>query len=418
MEASIDPLFRVLTEGQAERLFNEAFASWFQAVLAKPPEGVRRSLRRASRGSRPGDVDEDGPTERLRRAGFALTEWRDFREPWTREPFDRAGAITRLIELVHELADLSREPSYAGDNLFVDTEPVRRLSRDLRRMATPASDDDLDELESLLVELRRNRDVKRARKGSGPTYAKGVTRAQVLDARDRLMQALDEFQFRADADLSALLHEELMACVDMYEAVEGARRRAGLPRPAGSRARSRRSTTPRSAVTSRVASGGSSSTSSRIPIRCRRNSCCCWPPTIRPRRAGSDVTPVAGKLFIVGDPKQSIYRFRRADVDVYRRVCELLVERGATRVELRRSFRSVPNIQHLVNAAFEPVMDGDRRHPSGTIRGARAVARRVIQGSRRSSSCPSRHRTASGSSPPAKSSAVFRTRSARTSTGW
>jgi ATP-dependent exoDNAse (exonuclease V) beta subunit len=72
------------------------------------------------------------------------------------------------------------------------------------------------------------------------------------------------------------------------------------------------------------------------------------------------VTPVAGKLFIVGDPKQSIYRFRRADVEIYRRVCEMLADRGATRVELTRSFRSTPNIQKLVNAAFEPVMDGDR----------------------------------------------------------
>src|SRR5678815_1896004 len=131
--------------------------------------------------------------DRLRRAGFALAEWRDFREPWTREPFDRVGAITRMIELVHELANLSKSPSYAGDNLYVDTEPVRRLSRDLRRAEAPQSDEDFDELESLLVELRRNRDVKRARKGSGPTYAKGVTRAQVLDARDRLMVALDDF---------------------------------------------------------------------------------------------------------------------------------------------------------------------------------------------------------------------------------
>ena len=124
----------MLTEGQAERLFSEAFSTWFQEVLAAPPEGVRRSIRRASRNSRPGDVDEDGPTERLRRAGFSLTEWRDFREPWTREPFDRAGSIASLIELVHELADLSKSPSYAGDNLFVDTELLdgaRRLQINL-----------------------------------------------------------------------------------------------------------------------------------------------------------------------------------------------------------------------------------------------------------------------------------------------
>ena len=36
------------------------------------------------------------------------------------------------------------------------------------------------------------------------------------------------------------------------------------------------------------------------------------------------VRPVPGKLFIVGDPKQAIYRFRRADVGIYREVCERL----------------------------------------------------------------------------------------------
>jgi len=358
VEASIDPLFRVLTEGQAERLFSEAFASWFQTVLASPPEGVRRSLRRASRGSRHGDIDEDGPTERLRSAGFRLTEWRDFREPWTREPFDRAGAIMRLMDLVHELADLSQKPSYAGDNLFVDTAPVRRLSTDLRRRPAPESDEDLDELESLFVELRRNRDVKRARKGSGPTYAKGVTRAQVLDARDRLMQALDEFQLRADADLSALLHEELMACVDMYEALkarEGAldfldllvRARDLVKHNAEVRghfqSRFRRIFVDEFQDTDPLQAELLLLLAADDPNETR------WQMT----------SPVAGKLFIVGDPKQSIYRFRRADVDVYRRVCEMLRDRGATPVQLQRSFRSVPNIQNLVNRAFAPVMDGD-----------------------------------------------------------
>ena len=138
VEARIDPLFRVLTEGQAQRLFDEAFDGWLQQQLEDPPEGVRRSLRRASRGFRPGDVDEDGPIERLRRAGWELTEWRDFRGPWTREPFDRAGAVARLIALVHACADASKNASYAGDNLSLDTEPVRRLSREWRSAPNPS----------------------------------------------------------------------------------------------------------------------------------------------------------------------------------------------------------------------------------------------------------------------------------------
>ena len=42
-----------------------------------------------------------------------------------------------------------------------------------------------------------------------------------------------------------------------------------------------------------------------------------------PPGAGGDWTRVAlrpGALFVVGDPKQSIYRFRRADIETYGRV--------------------------------------------------------------------------------------------------
>src|SRR6185503_18910441 len=116
VEARVDPLFRVLTEGQSERLFREAFDGWLQAHLEDPPEGVRRSLRRPSRAMRPGENDEDGPVERLRRAAFDLAQWRDFRGEWAREPFDRGAAIAPIIELVHTLADISARPSYSGDN--------------------------------------------------------------------------------------------------------------------------------------------------------------------------------------------------------------------------------------------------------------------------------------------------------------
>src|SRR5262249_20278501 len=68
------------------------------------------------------------------------------------------------------------------------------------------------------------------------------------------------------------------------------------------------------------------------------------------------VRTVPGKLFVVGDPKQSIYRFRRADVALYESVKRQLVDGGASVVHLTVSFRSVPAIQEAVNAAFAPAM--------------------------------------------------------------
>src|SRR5262249_2726003 len=64
------------------------------------------------------------------------------------------------------------------------------------------------------------------------------------------------------------------------------------------------------------------------------------------------VRPVPGKLFLVGDPKQSIYRFRRADVALYESVKSQLVDAGAAVLDLAVSFRAVPEIQEAVNAAF------------------------------------------------------------------
>ena len=69
--------------------------------------------------------------------------------------------------------------------------------------------------------------------------------------------------------------------------------------------------------------------------------------------------PLPGRLFLVGDPKQSIYRFRRADVAIYRELCARVDDWGARLLHLTTSFRSVPEIQSFVNTAFAPVMTGD-----------------------------------------------------------
>jgi ATP-dependent exoDNAse (exonuclease V) beta subunit len=71
------------------------------------------------------------------------------------------------------------------------------------------------------------------------------------------------------------------------------------------------------------------------------------------------VRPVPGKLFLVGDPKQSIYRFRRADVAFYGEIKKRLLGMGAELLHLTTSFRSPPSIQALVNGAFEPAIAAD-----------------------------------------------------------
>ena len=55
-----------------------------------------------------------------------------------------------------------------------------------------------------------------------------------------------------------------------------------------------------------------------------------------------------GRLFFVGDPKQSIYRFRRADIAMYLRARQ----RFADRARLVTNFRSVPGVIEWVNAVF------------------------------------------------------------------
>ncbi|MEO7362230.1 MAG: UvrD-helicase domain-containing protein, partial [Gemmatimonadaceae bacterium] len=68
-----------------------------------------------------------------------------------------------------------------------------------------------------------------------------------------------------------------------------------------------------------------------------------------------------GALFVVGDPKQSIYRFRRADLAMYRLVESRIAGCGKV-VHLTRNFRSVPAIGAVVNEHFVGVFasPGDR----------------------------------------------------------
>jgi ATP-dependent helicase/nuclease subunit A len=73
-------------------------------------------------------------------------------------------------------------------------------------------------------------------------------------------------------------------------------------------------------------------------------------------RRWEDVALRPGALTLVGDPKQSIYRFRRADVAMYDRVRQVLARNGALSVRLSANFRSLPSMIAWLNDRFERIL--------------------------------------------------------------
>jgi ATP-dependent helicase/nuclease subunit A len=69
------------------------------------------------------------------------------------------------------------------------------------------------------------------------------------------------------------------------------------------------------------------------------------------------LTPRPASLFIVGDPKQSIYRFRRADITTYMTVRRRIQETGGRIVSLSTNFRSSTTICAHVNSVFSLLLD-------------------------------------------------------------
>jgi ATP-dependent exoDNAse (exonuclease V) beta subunit len=355
VEACVDPLFAVLTEPQSSRLYARAFQAWLQEALKQPSEGVRRALRRTSAPSFQGGSDSEGPVARLRGAGSMLARSRGFPQLWRRPPFDRAAAVDSLLARLHRLADLTASPTSVRDNLYKDTDAVRRLSRQIK-LEQSFGQRDLDGWEARLVDLTRS--VMRTRKGSGAKFGKDVTRTEVLAACDELSAGLQQFRIDADADLAACLQQELAGATERYQALKAA---------AGALDFDDLLTKARDLIQANA------DVRRHLQAKFKRVFVDEFQDTdpiqadILMLLASDDpaisdparVRPSPGKLFIVGDPKQAIYRFRGTGVSTYWRVRQRLKDSGGRVLQLETSYRSVPSIQCFVNAAFGRAMIAD-----------------------------------------------------------
>ena len=362
IEAGVDPGFTILNGPDQRAFYDRVFQRFFEAQVQDPGPGISRLLRRPARHFR------DQPVELLREAGFKLLEARDFDAPWRRRTWDGEEQTLRLLnrkgvtpnqEEALSLAAIARIhgaiPPVPPEQRSRDTKPnwlVFSMEQaaaldDEIRLRMDAGVADPAWMEQALATLR-------VQNYGGSVPAGAPRDLKVL--RKRFRERLIEFQRRSNADLAALLREDLRELVGLYEDTKW---KAGVldfdDLLAKTRDLLRDSPEVRHELQERFRQVLVDEYQDTDPLQ--TEIVLLLTSDEPPDGDWSRAVPRPGRLCFVGDPKQSIYRFRGADVAHYQSVKRRLVEAGAVELNLTTNFRSTPAICKFVNDVMEPVFD-------------------------------------------------------------
>jgi ATP-dependent exoDNAse (exonuclease V) beta subunit len=344
VEAALDPSFVELAEMESAALFAKVFKRWLERRLAHGSPTLDRAFSRLAYR----DEKNQDPIGPLLDSAWKLADWRDFPTPW-RQPkgFDRdklRGLLARVAEATAGWKGASSNYQYLKATLFPAAELGERV-----RIATEASALDDDSLEAELCYVGRRHYEQTDFTALHNRLPNAYTQWQ------RLLTDLAAYSRDADANFAAELRDELWEMVLEYDL---AKKAAGAVDFQDLLLKTRdllldpqarawfqqkfdhvfvdefQDTDPLQAEILLLLSADDPAETN-------------W----------RNVTPQPGKLFLVGDPKQSIYRFRRAEVALYRQVAQQLTRDGATTTPLTTSYRSVLPIQQFVNSAFATTME-------------------------------------------------------------
>jgi ATP-dependent exoDNAse (exonuclease V) beta subunit len=215
-----------------------------------------------------------------------------------------------IDEIVAMLDALGPQPRPEGGTDYLDRSlyEIARFMDDVHRRERDAPRDH-DGLEGALSELARDRHWR----WKGSVRRTEHARLARREARDAAKRALDDFAAACGADIAPDLRDDLWPVVEGYERLK---ERAGcldfLDLLIRARTLVRDVSGVRAELQSRFTHIFVDELQDTDPLQAEL---LVLLSADDPQEADwTRVRPVPGKLFLVGDPKQSIYRFRRADV--------------------------------------------------------------------------------------------------------
>jgi len=328
--AGVDPEFAVLDATETEVLRQDCWREWIDRQVSEPSDRLVAALRA---GVRMADLKAAGwalldMSEAQDAPGYAL-ERPDLALPAACAKF-RAMAPPVLACVDQHMVGRGNEAS--------------RMLRDVAAMLAEGRGDDARAVPSLAcrlasVELESSltsfaKDVRPRLRGEFEpffTAARAVASHVAADVLDWLRGFADEYG-RWKAERSALDFQDLLLCTARM-----------LREHAGARRYFQR----------RFGAFFVDEFQDTDPLQAELLAFLCEEPGGAPAARMEEVTLATGKLLVVGDPKQSIYRFRRADVAIYERFKALFGAGSIRRIHC--NFRSHTRLLEWLNGLFERV---------------------------------------------------------------
>ena len=320
VEAVVDPQFAVADELQRQLVFEEAWEEWLEAELAKNPPPLRQALMSG--------VELDALLELAvllvdNRDRFAATKL-----PQT-EPLDVAGTLAELQTVAPTLERLLKhftardERACIRARTLLDTLPSLRRASAERQIAVLRS-----------LELTAPRATAH--------FDDAAAFREMKDSVKELKPVLETFRAAADHNLLSVLVAWLRSFIEYFQKTKHDRALLDFDDLlVKTRDLLRDNAAVRRELRERFRFVLVDEFQDTDPVQTE---------VVLLLGEGA-----AGKLFVVGDPKQSIYGFRRADIEMYTATRRKL-ETGGRVLTFRQNFRSKSTILDWVNHVFAKII--------------------------------------------------------------